>query len=283
MSVDTAGDVDGDGYTDVIVGAPWPVYIIEGYPPNSTYKTFKGNAFIYYGSSTGLDSRSDWKLEGNDGDRFGLSVGAAGDINGDGYADVIIGAPHSHVFLNGYFGPARQNVVTGEILTEVDDRLGEAFVYYGSPQGLNPAIPDWVLTGDQDPSAFGFSVSSAGDVNGDGFDDIIVGAPFPDNKSGKVFIYYGFGEATIYRLTLEKGGSGLGTVIVGDEECGPQCSQLTLPCPDRSAVILKAIPSPGSRFVGWTDADGNSINPPDRIHHATDDVTLIAVFELITW
>jgi hypothetical protein len=84
-SVSTAGDVNGDGYTDVIVGAP---YYTNG-------QTSEGAARLYLGSSTGLDTNYDNHDEGNDeGARFGTSVSMAGDVNGDGYADVIVGAPY---------------------------------------------------------------------------------------------------------------------------------------------------------------------------------------------
>ena len=80
----TAGDVNGDGYADVIVGA---AHYDNG-------QTDEGRAFVYHGAATGLGTAAAWTAEGNQASAvFGVSVGTAGDVNGDGYADVIVGAP----------------------------------------------------------------------------------------------------------------------------------------------------------------------------------------------
>ncbi len=97
-----------------------------------------------------------WMATGDqEGAYFGTSVAGAGDVNGDGYDDVIVGAP-------GY-----DNGLGGE---------GAVFVYHGSAAGLS-TTPDWMVESNQVNAAFGTSVATAGDVNGDGFDDIIIGAP----------------------------------------------------------------------------------------------------------
>ncbi len=85
---------------------------------------------------------------------FGSSVGSAGDVNGDGYADVIVGAPN---YDNG----------------QTDE--GRAFVYLGGAAVSRPR-PTWTAEGDQAGAGFGVSVATAGDVNGDGYADVIVGA-----------------------------------------------------------------------------------------------------------
>ena len=164
-SAGTAGDVNGDGYSDVIIGSP-------GY---SNGEAAEGRAFVYYGSSLGLTTGpADWTAESDQVNaQFGISVGTAGDVNGDGYSDVIIGA---YWYDNG----------------ETDE--GRVYVYYGSSTGLTPGPADWVAEGDQDGSGFGVSVGTAGDVNGDGYSDVIVGAWYYDGDQedeGRVFVYHG--------------------------------------------------------------------------------------------
>ena len=167
-SVATAGDVNGDGYSDVIVGAS----------EYANGNSWEGAAYVYYGSISGLSLTPAWSAESNEtGASFGRSVGTAGDINGDGYSDIIIGAP-----CNEYHSR----------------RTGNVYVFHGSASGLGdngtPGNADWVAQGDQLIAFFGDSVATAGDVNGDGYSDIIVGAPYydsPESNEGKVFAYYG--------------------------------------------------------------------------------------------
>ncbi|MBW1816935.1 MAG: FG-GAP repeat protein, partial [Deltaproteobacteria bacterium] len=162
-SVAGAGDVNGDGYDDVIVGAAW----------FDTGESEEGRAFIYHGSATGLGAVPAGWAEGNlAAARFGSSVGGAGDFNGDGYADVVVGAP-------GY--------------NDGRDNGGKAFMYFGGPWGLSRR-PDWTAVGDQTDAQFSYSVAAAGDVNGDGFDDLIIGAPYFDlgaEDEGRASLYYG--------------------------------------------------------------------------------------------
>jgi hypothetical protein len=163
QSVSTAGDVNGDGYSDVIVGAP---YLDNG-------QTDEGRVYVYLGSASGLSSTPAWTVESNQASAiFGISVSTAGDVNGDGFSDVIIGAS---LYDNGQ---------TNE---------GRAFVYYGSPSGLS-LIADWTAENNQANSEFGFSVSTAGDVNGDGYSDVIIGSRYFDNgqsNEGRAYVYYG--------------------------------------------------------------------------------------------
>ena len=163
-SVASAGDVDGDGFADVIVGAPW---WDDG-------QVKEGGAWIYLGSKDGLLGPPDWYKQGNKANAlFGWSVGSAGDVDGDGYDDVIVGGP-------GYQDDGRANE-------------GWAWVYLGSSSGtLDP--PYWQKDSDQAGAQFGYSVGTAGDVNGDGYADIIVGAPYWDNpleNEGGAWVYYG--------------------------------------------------------------------------------------------
>ncbi|MBK8553944.1 MAG: FG-GAP repeat protein [Ignavibacteria bacterium] len=109
-SVATAGDVNGDGYSEVIVGAP---YYDNG-------QTDEGGVFVYHGSISGLSLTPNWTKEINQANAlFGWSVATAGDLNGDGYSDVIIGSP------------TYDSVQTDE---------GRAYVYNGSASGLEAEI-----------------------------------------------------------------------------------------------------------------------------------------------
>ncbi len=150
--VNRAGDVNGDGYDDIIVGA-------------TGYNSDQGRAYIYLGGNP-MDNIPDLVLTGEQpGTEFGYSVSTAGDINNDGYDDIIVGA------------------------VSYNSKQGRAYIYLG---GANmDSIPDMVLTGETIDNRFGRSVCTAGDVNGDGYDDVIIGAYFYNSITGKVYIYYG--------------------------------------------------------------------------------------------
>jgi hypothetical protein len=164
FSVASAGDVNGDGYSDVVVGAP-------GFDAG---ENDEGRVFLYLGSASGLTPTAAWAAESNQATaRFGKTVASAGDVNGDGYSDVIVGAP-------GFDAGG-----------EPDE--GRAFLYLGSASGLSLA-PAWTAEGNQANAWFGWSVASAGDVNGDGYTDVVVGAPQFDageNDEGRAFLYLG--------------------------------------------------------------------------------------------
>ena len=136
-------------------------------------QTDEGRAYVYLGSAAGLAATAAWTAESDQaGARFGISVATAGDVNGDGYADVIVGA-------DGY-----DNGQTDE---------GRAYVYLGSAAGL-AATAAWTAESDQAGANFGYSVATAGDVNGDGYADVIVGADDYDNgqtDEGRAYVYLG--------------------------------------------------------------------------------------------
>ena len=164
-SVATAGDINGDGCSEVIVGAPfWQNNQVD-----------EGGAFVYFGSASGLSTTAAWSTEGNQGSaHLGVSVATAGDVNGDGHADVIIG-------VSDYDGVA--GLDTGRVV-----------LYLGSSAGLHTGGADWVREGNAAGDLYGISVATAGDVNGDGYSDAVVGAPGWENNQtdeGGAFVYLG--------------------------------------------------------------------------------------------
>ena len=181
-SVGTAGDVNKDGFDDVIVGAP---RYNTGEGPN------QGRVYVFYGSDKGLhltpDSDSHQRPESW---RLWLFSGNSGDVNKDGFDDVIVGAPSYTVDQ------------TWE---------GRVFIYPGSKDGLSKTA--WTLDGNNDYSRFGASVSKAGDINNDGYDDVIVGGfqyGYPATKGG-AFVYYGSATGVVTSTATAKAWSSLGT------------------------------------------------------------------------
>ncbi|MBI5516158.1 MAG: FG-GAP repeat protein [Deltaproteobacteria bacterium] len=226
MTMASAGDTNGDGYADLVIGAP-------GLPT--------AGAFVYVGSATGLSFGT--VFGGEPGSGFGGKVASAGDVNGDGYADLIFGADQTmggtmgfaYLHLgratgipsdattvlpglpfgrdNSYFGSA----VTGDDFNGdgyADVVVGEyglrrARVYLGSATGLamtagvTLSSPD---AGDQ----FGARLASAGDVNGDGFPDLLVGSHAYSTNTGRVRLFLGAttGLPTTASATLTGAGTG---------------------------------------------------------------------------
>ncbi|NCG21688.1 MAG: hypothetical protein GWP91_21950, partial [Rhodobacterales bacterium] len=223
ISVSGAGDVNGDGYDDVIVGA-W-------FDDDVAVST--GSAYVFSGSATGIDLATETRLTASDAaqaDYFGWSVSGAGDVDGDGYDDVIVGAYRggsvgaAYVYRGGAGGVERSTevILTVEFGTADDfgwsvsdagdvnnDGYGDvvvgapgnavqpgaAYVYMGGPDGIQVISELKFSASDGVPlDEFGFSVSAAGDVNGDGFGDVVVGARAADENgvgSGAAYVYLG--------------------------------------------------------------------------------------------
>lgn len=164
-SLDGAGDVNGDGFDDIIVGT------IPAYSAN--------DAVVWYGSAAGLGEDSvatsaDWYANGPDSTFANLVlVRGIGDIQNDGNDDVLVGA------------------------WNYDGAKGMVYVWYASDTvGLGTAnrAPDWSAAGDQLASRFGWGGDGVGDLNGDGYADLAIGSFLydnPDASEGKIFVWYG--------------------------------------------------------------------------------------------
>ena len=186
FAVAGAGDMNGDGLDDIIIGAPDISGQYSGY----------GAAYVVFGSTAPAskillsDVESGYGgvvLSGGESFAYaGFSVSGAGDINGDGFADVIVGAPRSND--NGYNEGGAFVVFGGEegvSLTSVDlSSLGaQGFRIVGAGDFYGPTYSDYGYTG--------ASVSGAGDVNGDGFADLIIGAPDIYSDTGAAYVVFG--------------------------------------------------------------------------------------------
>ena len=240
-SVSFAGDVNGDGIDDLIIGAG------NGQLGGAE----AGQAYVLFGSLDGfgsgamapevvtladLSGDAGFVIVGeNPGDRVGISVSSAGDINGDGLSDLLIGAPGND---------------------DGGDFAGQAYVVFGTRNGfgvdaegrqilsLGDLAPDagFVIRGDDAVDYSGRSVSNAGDLNGDGFDDIVIGAPQGNDVgtySGEAYVIWG-------------GENGFGA-----EENGRQVVDLTTLSPGQGLVIQSAH---GGAFAGWSVASAGDVN-----------------------
>ena len=208
ITVGGSGDINGDGLADAVLtgsaGDPiraGQVYVVFGQAGTSQMTTAEITddppigGFVIRGS-----------IEWGD---VGVSVDASGDVNGDGLADVIIGAPAYAAFSD----------------EDPDITSGRAYVVFGTPDpvavelgafALDPPSAGFVIVGANPGDRAGTSVAAAGDVNGDGLDDVVVGASDTGSTQGTAYVIFGKGDTANVDLDdVEAGTTAAGYAILG--------------------------------------------------------------------
>ncbi|MBD1828929.1 FG-GAP repeat protein [Microcoleus vaginatus GB1-A2] len=203
VSVSAAGDVNGDGIDDLIIGA-------YGADPNGESKA--GQSYVVFGSQAGfapslnlsaLDGTNGFAIDGIAEGDYSSQVSAAGDINGDGIDDLIIGAYGADP--NGNANAGTSYVVFGS---------PEAFPASFKPSGLD-GTNGFAINGIAGGNYSGFRVSSAGDFNGDGIDDLIISAPFANTVAGQSYLVFGSKEGFSASINLSSLDGINGSVLNG--------------------------------------------------------------------
>lgn len=176
-------DFNQDGFSDLVAGAPGYDHTADG----------EGAAFVFAGSATGLYTAPLWQgYGGQQSAGFGAAVDGSGDVNGDGFIDLAVGAP--------YYTPPLEE--------DPQDKEGAVFVFVGNNSGLN-GTPTWRMDGNKAETEFGLAVLIAGRTNNDAFDDVVVGSPtfrISEDKVGAAFLYFGVGTLQVsFTPLLEPG------------------------------------------------------------------------------
>ncbi len=214
-SVSNAGDVNGDGLDDLIVGARYA---------DPSDKSDAGKSYVVFGKANGsainLSAIADasnptggFVINGEAaGDQNGISVSNAGDVNGDGLDDLIVGAFFADP--NGKLSAGKSYVVFGKANSSAINL--SAIADASNPTG------GFVINGETANDWSGYSVSSAGDVNGDGLDDLIVGAygadPSGKSYAGKSYVVFGKANSSAINLSaIADANNPLGGFVINGE------------------------------------------------------------------
>ncbi len=279
------GDVNGDGIPDFVVGAPNGEYanLYFGREPFDTVAdvvftppwgefgstiasadfngdgfsdiaigrpTYTGSVDIFFGGIS-VNAECDLRLRGDyDGSRFGEALAAVGDVNNDGYQDLAVGAP------TGY------------------DPSGRAYIFFGS--SAMDTIPDVYMEGPIEGSEFGNSIHKIGDINGDNYDDMLIGAPgwlaYPTQMS-KLYLIYGGEEISLqnaeivyqdsfpsYYVDSVTGMGDMNSDGLSDFVMATTGTFLIFTDTSPTQVALDPVPGSTGYITGGEDFDGDSIN-----------------------
>jgi hypothetical protein len=276
----TIADFNDDGFADIAVGAPLYDYDL----PET------GAVFVFYGSPQGLPGganatplNANWAVYGwSSFEHFGAALDASGSVNGDSFADLIVGAP-------GYGSASFPNTTGGEA-------WGGVYGFWGSETGLNE-WDDWFVTEYASGSQFGAAVTIMGDLNQDGYDDVLIGAPqayfyngMPDRSPsgepppGAAYLYLGdeFGPYYYWDAALsnEEPGSRFGHALAGGDPNGNGFADILVGAPQyaESGVPYGAAYSfaGGGQLVGLTAVNNSptTLGQPTSFAAFLEDGTL---------
>jgi hypothetical protein len=234
--VSAAGDVNGDGLDDVVVGAPY----------NKLAGWNAGRAYVVFGkaSTTSVEladvaaGAGGFAMTGeSEYDRAGRAVAGAGDVNGDGVPDLVVGADWA------------------------EELVGRAYVVLGradtSPVELSAVAAGeggFAITGNAESYSMGAAVSGAGDVNGDGLADVVVGAPASwEDRTGHAYVVFGKEDTT--PVSPEDLVAGIGGFAIEPEPLTRALGNAVAGAGDVNGDGLADVVL-GDDGVRWHDADG---------------------------